>query len=97
MTLHSTVPEALSILAIEDGSKTTIDSLHSKFPTDVSIPVIVGVGAFPHDDFSEKVKDLFETHLELDTEVMMAWHVCAEVLWTYSSSIDVIKNRYTST
>lgn len=89
--------ESLSILTIEGGTKTTIDSLHSRFPSDVSVPVIVGVGAFPHGDFSEDLMKLFETHLELDTEVMMAWHVCAEILWTYSSSVDVIQNRYSST
>ena len=89
--------EAQSILTIESGSKTTIDSLQSKFPLDVSVPVIVGVGAFPHGDFSEDLKKLFGTHLELDTEVMMAWHVCAEIMWTYSSKIGVIKRRYSST
>jgi len=89
--------EAQSILTIENGAKTTIDSLQSKFPTNASIPVVVGIGAFPHGDFSEELKNLFETHLELDIEVMMAWHVCAEVLWTYSSSISVIQNRYSST
>ena len=89
--------ESLSILTIEGGAKTTIDSLQSKFPSDASVPVIIGVGAFPHGDFTEDVKKLFDTHLELDTEVMMAWHVCAEILWTYSSSIDVIQSRYSST
>ena len=89
--------EALSILAIENGSKTTIDSLQSKFPLDTSIPVIVGVGAFPHGDFSEDLKKMFEIHLELDIEVMMAWHVCAEILWTYSSRIGVIQSRFSST
>ena len=88
--------EVQSILTIENGSKTTIESLQSKFPADSSIPVIVGVGAFPHGDFSEDLKNLFETHLELDSEVMMAWHVCAEILWTYSSSIGVIQSRYSS-
>ncbi|MHA1288839.1 MAG: hypothetical protein ACTSPB_15715, partial [Candidatus Thorarchaeota archaeon] len=88
--------ETLSILTIENGSKTTIDSLQSKLPLDAAVPVIVGVGAFPHGDFSEDLKKLFATHLELDTEVMMAWHVCAEILWTYSSRIGVIKSRYSS-
>ncbi len=89
--------ESLSILTIEGGVKTTIDTLHSKFPNDASVPVIVGVGAFPHGDFPEDLKKLFENHLELDTEVMMAWHVCAEILWTYSSSINIIQSRYSST
>jgi rRNA small subunit pseudouridine methyltransferase Nep1 len=86
--------DALSILTIENGSKTTIEMLHSKFPADASIPVIVGIGAFPHGDFSEDLKQLFETHLELDREVLMAWHVCAEILWTYSSRIGIIQSRY---
>ena len=88
--------EALSILTIENGLKTTIDSLQLKFPLEASVPVIVGVGAFPHGDFPEDLKKLFETHLELDTEVMMAWHVCAEILWTYSSRIGVIQSRSSS-
>jgi rRNA pseudouridine-1189 N-methylase Emg1 (Nep1/Mra1 family) len=88
--------ETLSILAIENGSKTTIDTLQSKFPTDRSIPVIVGVGAFPHGDFSEDLKKLFETHLRLDPEVMMAWHVCAEILWVYSARVGIIEKRYSS-
>lgn len=85
-----------SILAIENGSKTSIDKLHALLPNDASIPVIVGVGAFPHGDFSEDLTKLFEIHLKLDTEVMMAWHVCAEILWTYSSRIGVIQNRFSS-
>jgi rRNA small subunit pseudouridine methyltransferase Nep1 len=88
--------DALSILAIENGLRTPIDSLHSKLPHDASLPVIVGVGAFPHGDFSGELVKLFETHLELDIEVMMAWHVCAEILWTYSSKIGVIQHRYSS-
>jgi len=87
---------SLSMLAIENGQNTTIDSLRSKFPTDISVPVVFGVGAFPHGDFPEDLKKLFESHLELDTEVMMAWHVCAEILCTYSSRIGVIQSRYSS-
>ena len=89
--------ESLSILTVEGGAKTTIDSLQLRFPNDVSIPVIVGVGAFPHGDFSEDLKKLFELHLELDIEVMMAWHVCAEILWTYSGQVGTIKDRYSIT
>jgi rRNA small subunit pseudouridine methyltransferase Nep1 len=95
--LKKGIAEAQSILAIENGVKTTIDSLQSKLPLDTSIPVIVGVGAFPHGNFSEEVKKLFDTQIELDTEVMMAWHVCAEILWTYSARVGVIKNRYSVT
>ena len=89
-------PVVQSILAIENGMKTPIDKLHNHLPNDVTIPVIFGVGAFPHGDFSEDLKKLFDTHLELDIEVMMAWHVCAEILWTYSSRIGVIQRRYSS-
>jgi len=89
-------PVVQSILAIENGMKTPIDKLHNHLPNDVTIPVIFGVGAFPYGDFSEDLKKLFDTHLELDIEVMMAWHVCAEILWTYSSRIGVIERRYSS-
>jgi len=86
--------DAMSILAIEHGSKTSIDALQSLLPQDTSIPVLVGVGAFPHGDFPNELKELFATHIELDKEVMMAWHVCAEILWIYSARIGVIKSRY---
>ena len=85
------------MLAIENGQKTAIDSLQSKLPLDTSVPLIIGVGAFPHGDFSEDLKKLFDTHIELDTEVMMAWHVCAEILWFYSARVGVIKGRYSTT
>lgn len=88
--------DALSILAVENGARTSIDSLQSKFPLDVSVPVIVGVGAFPHGDFSDELKEQFDTHLELDKEVMMAWHVCAEILWMYSARIGVVQGRYST-
>ncbi|MCK4280181.1 MAG: 16S rRNA methyltransferase [Candidatus Thorarchaeota archaeon] len=81
--------ESLVLLAIEDGTKTSAESLRSMLPQDSTVPVILGVGAFPHGDMSKSVKDLFSTHLKLDKEVMMAWHVCAEVLWTYSSRVGV--------
>ena len=92
--LKKGVPEAQIILAVENGVKTTIDSLQSRFPRDTSIPVVVGVGAFPHGDFSQELKKLFDTQIELDTEVMMAWHVCAEILWIYSAQVGTIKERY---
>ena len=56
--------------------------------------VVFGVGAFPHGDFTEETKDLFHQHIELDAEVMMAWHVCAEVVWTYTRERKVIERRY---
>ncbi len=81
--------ESLLLLAIENGTKTSAKSLRSILPQDSTMPVILGVGAFPHGDMSNSVKELFSTHLKLDKEVMMAWHVCAEVLWTYSSRVGV--------
>jgi len=87
---------ALSILTIENGMKTTTSTLQSQFPSDSSVPVIVGVGAFPHGDFSEDLKKLFDMHIELDTEVMMAWHVCAEILWMYSARTGATDERYSS-
>lgn len=94
--LKKDISEAQSILTIENGSKTSIDSLQTIFPLDASIPVIVGVGAFPHGDFPNELKEQFDTHIELDKEVMMAWHVCAEILWIYSARAGVIKDRYST-
>jgi rRNA pseudouridine-1189 N-methylase Emg1 (Nep1/Mra1 family) len=81
--------EPLVLLAIENGTKTSAESLRSILPQDSTMPVILGVGAFPYGNISDSVKELFSTHLEFDKEVMMAWHVCAEVLWTYSSKVGV--------
>lgn len=91
LTTHT---DSLSVLAVESGSKTTIDALRSTLPKDTSVPVVVGVGAFPHGAFPNAITGLFKTHLELDKEVMMAWHVCAEILWTYSGKIGVVGQRY---
>lgn len=88
--------KAMTILAIEGGEKTGIQGLRDLLPDDSSVPVVVGIGAFPHGDISDEVKRLFDIHLELDREVMMAWHVCAEVLWIYSERIEVIHRRYSS-
>lgn len=85
---------AISILCTEGGNRTTIDDLHRILPTDVTIPLIVGIGAFPHGDLSQDIKTMFESHVELDKDTMMAWHVCAEVLWTYSRRINVISRRF---
>ena len=90
-------PDAQTILAVENGAQTPMDRLHSLFPEDATVPVIVGVGAFPHGDFSAGLRELFDTHLEFDKEVMMAWHVCAEILWMYSSRMGVVQQRYSST
>ncbi|MDH4213810.1 MAG: 16S rRNA methyltransferase [Candidatus Thorarchaeota archaeon] len=83
-----------TILAIEGGKRTGVQDFRDLLPDDASVPVVVGIGAFPHGDLSEDIKQLFDLHLELDREVMMAWHVCAEVLWIYSERIDVIRRRY---
>lgn len=88
--------KAITILAIEGGRQTTIEGLRSLLPQDPTVPVIVGIGAFPHGTLSEEIVSLFDTHLELDREVMMAWHVCAELIWTYSLSVGVVKNRYST-
>jgi rRNA small subunit pseudouridine methyltransferase Nep1 len=86
--------QSISALCVEGGNQTTIDGLETIFPEDGVVPVILGVGAFPHGDLSEEVKALFQTHIELDPEVMMAWHACAEVLWVYSLKMGVAKARY---
>jgi rRNA small subunit pseudouridine methyltransferase Nep1 len=85
---------SISALCVEGGTQTTIDGLGSIFLEDNTVPVVLGVGAFPYGDLSEEVKTLFQTHIELDPEVMMAWHVCAEVIWIYSKKMGVVKARY---
>ena len=86
--------KAITLLAIEGGKQTTIEGFRSLLPEDPAVPVIVGIGAFPHGTLSEEIVSLFDTHLELDREVMMAWHVCAEIIWTYSARVKAIENRY---
>jgi rRNA small subunit pseudouridine methyltransferase Nep1 len=97
LKLKTKSTKALTLLAIEGGQKTSSETLRTRLPTDQSIPVIAGIGAYPHGDLSEEIVTLFDTHMELDKEVMMAWHVCAELLWTYSLSIGVVKTRYSTT
>jgi len=96
-TLITELKAESSIIAIEEGQKTTIESLSNLLPTDSSVPVIVGVGAFPHGSISESTAKLFEYKLALDKDVMMTWHVCSEILWAYSLSVDVAKTRYFTT
>jgi rRNA small subunit pseudouridine methyltransferase Nep1 len=95
--LKTKTTNAMTLLAIEKGQKTSVEALRTILPNDQSIPVIAGIGAYPHGYLSEEIVALFDTHIELDREVMMAWHVCSELLWTYSLSIGVIKNRYSAT
>ncbi|MHA2311843.1 MAG: 16S rRNA methyltransferase [Candidatus Thorarchaeota archaeon] len=94
--LRAESPQSISVLCIEGGVQTTLDGLQSIFPGDNEVPVILGVGAFPHGNLSEEIKGLFQSYFELDPEVMMAWHVCAEVLWSYSLKVGVIKSRFGS-
>jgi rRNA pseudouridine-1189 N-methylase Emg1 (Nep1/Mra1 family) len=84
----------VSILCAIGGERTSIDGLQKLFPDDVSVPVTIGVGAFSHGDLNQDIKDEFEVHLELDKDMMMAWHVCSEVIWMYSWRIGVVKSRY---
>jgi rRNA small subunit pseudouridine methyltransferase Nep1 len=86
--------EQSRILTVEGGRQTNMGQLGEILAQDSSVPVVVGVGAFPHGNFSDEVKSLFTVHIELDRETMMAWHVCGEVLWTYSMKVDVIGSRY---
>lgn len=76
--------ESVSILALEEGDKKTIKELTLHFPQNAQVPVIVGIGAFPHGEFSKEVERLFDDKIALSSDVMMAWHVCAEVLWAYT-------------
>jgi rRNA small subunit pseudouridine methyltransferase Nep1 len=76
--------ESVSILALEEGDKKTMKELRGHFPEDSQVPAIVGIGAFPHGSFSKEVEALFDEKIALSSDVMMAWHVCAEVLWAYT-------------
>ncbi len=84
---------ALTLLAVEGGHETRLGGLLSLIPSDISIPVIIGIGAFPHGDFQLDIQGFFDLHIELDTEVMMAWHVCSEILWLYALKNDITSKR----
>ncbi|MBY8997273.1 MAG: 16S rRNA methyltransferase [Candidatus Thorarchaeota archaeon] len=88
---------AKTLLAIEGGQKTSVENLRRLLPQDPTVPVIVGIGAFPHGDLSEETIEIFDASIELDKDVMMAWQVCAELLWVYSLSVGVVKTRYSAT
>jgi rRNA small subunit pseudouridine methyltransferase Nep1 len=94
LNLREKHSESKAILAIEGGKRTGVQNLRELLPPDASLPVVVGIGAFPHGDLSDETKQLFDLHVELDREVMMAWHVCAEFLWIYSERIEVTRRRY---
>ncbi|MBD3405954.1 MAG: 16S rRNA methyltransferase [Candidatus Lokiarchaeota archaeon] len=81
-------------LADESGSDTTFSQLVEIFPVELDQSVVFGIGAFPHGEFSSSVRSLFETPLCFDNGVMMAWHVCAEILWAYSKKFEIIRKRY---
>ncbi len=85
---------ALTLLASEGAEKTSVNELSSLLPQDSSVPVIVGIGSFPHGVLSEAITSLFNRRLELDKEMMMTWHICAEFVWLYSLRIDIVKTRY---
>lgn len=92
-----TAQESFTFLASEDGEKYTIDVLDTVLPADSEVPVVIGIGAFPHGNFSKGIKELFDIHIQLDKEVMMAWHVCSEFLWSYSRKVRVVSRRYSTT
>lgn len=85
---------SLPLLAVEGGRRTSVQGFMDILPPNPLVPVILGVGAFPHGDFREETRNRFDMPIELDSEVMMAWHVCTEVLWCYSLKHDVVAKRY---
>lgn len=93
-SIRGAADSSVSILCTLGGEHTSIDELGGILPTDASVPVTVGVGAFSHGDLSQEIKDAFEAHIELDKDMMMAWHICAEVIWMYSWRVGVVKSRY---
>jgi rRNA pseudouridine-1189 N-methylase Emg1 (Nep1/Mra1 family) len=87
----------LSVLAVEGGERVSMVGLERMLPDDSETPVVVGIGAFPHGDFVQTTRELFTTSVELDTEVMMAWHVCSEIIWSYTHKYGIIDMRYKQT
>ncbi|MFW9767618.1 MAG: 16S rRNA methyltransferase [Candidatus Thorarchaeota archaeon] len=94
--LISDIGTESTYIATESGRKTTISQFADLLPTDPSVPVVVGVGAFPHGHMADSILNLFKHDLALDKDVMMTWHVCSEILWAYSSSVEVVKSRFTT-
>jgi rRNA pseudouridine-1189 N-methylase Emg1 (Nep1/Mra1 family) len=98
----ATLPEVVSSLAVpertylmvEGGQATTLSNLEQIFAE--AADATIGIGAFPHGDFSKEITSLFVQKMELDKDVMMAWHICAAVVWSYSKSVEIIRKRYAS-
>jgi rRNA small subunit pseudouridine methyltransferase Nep1 len=93
-SLRGSSKDSLALLAVEGGKHTGLNDLMSVLPSSLEAPVILGIGAFPHGGFQHDLQSLFDIQVELDYEVMMAWHVCSEVLWAYSLKHDVVSERY---
>ncbi|MCF2135797.1 MAG: hypothetical protein K9W43_01005 [Candidatus Thorarchaeota archaeon] len=87
--------DAQVFLASENGTPTTLHDLVDHFPIDPSLPVIFGVGAFPHGDVDPSIATLFDKAVSLDSETMMTWHVCSEILWLYSYRLKLGSSRFT--
>jgi rRNA small subunit pseudouridine methyltransferase Nep1 len=82
-------------LTSESGRPSSPSSILSAIPDDASMDLIIGIGAFPHGSFSKVVEEVFTDRVRLDRDVMMAWHVCAEIVWLYSSKLGVLQQRLT--
>lgn len=84
---------SISIVAEEGGEQMTSERLKAMIPENPPKSVIFGVGAFPHGDLTQETLQLFDTKISLDTDVMMAWHVCSMMLWFYSQRIGLAQRR----
>jgi len=91
--LENDSSDSLRVLAHESGTPTSLQGLVQMLPEDPSVPVIIGVGAFPHGDLRDDIMAQFDQRISLDSEVMMSWHVCAEILWAYSLRTSVVQRR----
>jgi len=89
--------DGLTFLAVEGGEHVSMVGLQQALPEETETPVIIGIGAFPHGDFKMISHDQFSKSIELDKEVMMAWHVCSELVWSYTQKHNIISERYKQT
>ena len=95
--IQSLPDDSKTYLALEGGEKTSPQKLLSLLQSiDLDVDIVFGVGAFPHGNISKSIAEMFKTHLEMDPEIMMAWHVCAEILWIYSQRVQTVEKRYAS-